>query len=94
MKTIARLQDELNHYKTQSEALLIDKRTLEQANDDLERRERELSASIHDLSEKVDSGTEKGVIVSLELEETRKNSQEIIQRLKDEIRGKKKKNLV
>ena len=47
----------------------------------------EMSATIHDLRDKVDFGTEKGVIVSLELEELRVSTQEIIQRLKDENRG-------
>ena len=46
-----------------------------------------MSATIHDLRDKVDFGTEKGVIVSLELEELRVSTQEIIQRLKDENRG-------
>ena len=49
-----------------------------------------MSASIHDLQEKVDLGMEKSVIMNLELEELRVSSQEVIQRLKDEIRGTKR----
>merc|ERR1712063_165290 len=89
MRTISRLQEELRELRELSEALGVEKRKLEQENDDLERRERELSASVHDLQERVDVGTEKSVIMNLELEELRVSSQEVIQRLKDEIRDQK-----
>jgi len=89
MRTITRMQEELDHYRELSDRLANDRQRLEQANDDLERREREMSATIHDLRDKVDFGTEKGVIVSLELEELRVSTQEIIQRLKDENRDQK-----
>ena len=44
-------------------------------------------ATIEDLEERTDILTEKEAILSLELEELRVSSQEVIQRLKDEIRG-------
>lgn len=48
---------------------------------------REMMATIEDLEERTDILTEKEAILSLELEELRVSSQEVIQRLKDEIRG-------
>ena|SRR3990167_723112 len=60
---------------------------LKNSEEELKFLNREFSATIHDLQERIDQGTEKSVLVNLEYDELRNSSQEVIQRLKDEIRG-------
>jgi hypothetical protein len=79
-----------------------EKRRLEQENDDLERKERynytlllvmtitrEQSATIADLTDKVNKLLEDNAWLQTELEEQSSRDKEIIQRMKDEIRGMK-----
>ncbi|EGG16610.1 Lis-interacting protein [Cavenderia fasciculata] len=83
---IASLQDEVDKLKHFKQSLLGDKRKLEQENDTLERRERASSASVQDLSEKLDRVMEENVWMQSELEESKQNADETIQRLREEMR--------
>ncbi|KAM9973007.1 hypothetical protein ACTFIR_012378 [Dictyostelium discoideum] len=85
-KLINSLQDEVTKLQTTKQSLLEDKRRLEQDNDSLERRERNSSASVIDLSDKLDRVMEENVWMQSELEESKQVADETIQRLRDDIR--------
>lgn len=82
-------QEELDRLKEEKSRLLREQRNLEQKNDDLERRSREHDATINDLTEKLDKLYEENVWLKTELEINKQNSEEVIQRLKDELRDQK-----
>ncbi|KYQ93543.1 Lis-interacting protein [Tieghemostelium lacteum] len=85
-KLITNLQDEISKLQTTKQTLLEERRKLEQENDYLERRERASSASINDLTEKLDRVVEENVWMQSELEESKEAADETIQRLRDDIR--------
>jgi peptidoglycan hydrolase CwlO-like protein len=62
-------------------------RELEQQNDELEQRDRESNATIEYLQERIDKMTEQYVLAQGELEDLKSSSDEVIERLKDEVRG-------
>ncbi|EGC34948.1 hypothetical protein DICPUDRAFT_55455 [Dictyostelium purpureum] len=85
-KLINSLQDEVTKLQAIKQTLTEDKRKLEQENDSLERRERASSASVQDLSDKLDKVMEENVWMQSELEESKQIADETIQRLRDDIR--------
>jgi uncharacterized phage infection (PIP) family protein YhgE len=86
---VSTLQEEVNKLTQSKNTLLKDVRRLEQENDTLERRERVLSVSVTDLQEKVEKAMEEDVWLQSELDEQKAQSEEAIQRLRDEIRDLK-----
>lgn len=86
---INNLQEELSRV-TQSRNLLQQNiRKLEQENDTLEQRERVLTVSVGDLQDRLERVMEENVWLQSELDEQRIQSDEQIQRLRDEIRDLK-----
>jgi len=86
---INNLQEELTRV-TQSRNLLQQNiRKLEQENDTLEQRERVLTVSVGDLQDRLERVMEENVWLQSELDEQRIQSDEQIQRLRDEIRDLK-----
>ncbi|EFA85161.1 Lis-interacting protein [Heterostelium album PN500] len=85
-KLISSLQDEVSKLQHDRTNLLQDRRKLEQENDSLERRERVASASVSDLTFKLDKLMEENVWIQSELEESKAAADETIQRLREDIR--------
>jgi len=83
------LQEELNKSTQQRISLQKDLRRVEQENDTLERRERMLSTSVADMQERLEKVMEENVWVQSELDEHHAQSNESVQRLRDEIRDLK-----
>lgn len=86
---ISTLQEELNKLTQQRNSLQKDLRRTEQENDTLERRERMLTASVADMQERLEKVMEENVWVQSELDEHHAQSDESVQRLRDEIRDLK-----
>lgn len=86
---ISTLQEEVNKLTQTRNNLTKDIRKLEQENDSLERRERVLSVSVTDLQEKLEKAMEENVWLQSELDEQKVQSEEAVQRLRDEIRDLK-----
>ena len=85
---ISELEQELRVTKEANEQLILEIRELEQSNDDLERAQRTLAASLEEFESKFNEQIEKNVFLECELGE--KSDLEImIQRLKDEVRDLK-----
>lgn len=85
---ISELEQELKVTKETNEQLIVEIRDLEQSNDDLERAQRALAASLEEFESKFNEQIEKNVFLECELGE--KSDLEImIQRLKDEVRDLK-----
>ncbi|ELR13289.1 uncharacterized protein ACA1_237820 [Acanthamoeba castellanii str. Neff] len=82
-------QAETETLRSELKVIGVKKRQLEQDNDDLGRRERESSASVADLGEKLDKAIEENACLQSELEEARSRTEELIQRLKEEISEQK-----
>ena len=83
----SRLQTSLDKALADLQQLQRRVRQLEQENDDLVRRERMAEATIDNLTQQVEKTTEDSVLLQCELEEQGTVSEEVIQRLKDEVRG-------
>jgi len=88
-KMIHNLQDEVAKLRKSEKDLLQQKQKLEQENDSLERKERQLDASVQDLTRKHQETIEENVVLQTELEEYKAGNQESVQRMKDELRDLK-----
>jgi len=86
-KMIHTLQDESSSLKTRVSGLQKERVALEQLNDDLERRERELHATATDLTDKLNKVLEDNAWLQTELEEHNWQHKEVMQRMKDENRS-------
>ncbi|VDN96174.1 unnamed protein product [Rodentolepis nana] len=84
-RQITNLQDEVNNLKTESAHRKDYIRQLEQANDDLERSNRNALASIGDIEDRLNQVLEKNALLEVELYE-KEELNVCIQRLKDEVR--------
>jgi len=88
-KMISSLQEDLGKIQKIEKDLQMQKQKLEQDNDTLETKERQLTASVQDLTKKLQEVMEENVVLQTEIEEYKMGSQETIQRMKDEIRDMK-----
>lgn len=85
-KAISAMQEEVTRLKKLEKQYASDKQRLEQENDNLERKERQLTVSVEDLTKKLHSVMEENVVLQTEIDDYKSGSQESIQRLKDELR--------
>eukprot|EP01116_Phalansterium_solitarium_P007640 TRINITY_DN20449_c0_g1_i1.p1 TRINITY_DN20449_c0_g1~~TRINITY_DN20449_c0_g1_i1.p1 ORF type:complete len:380 (-),score=70.81 TRINITY_DN20449_c0_g1_i1:74-1213(-) len=84
-KTITDQQAEIDQLKLQVAAYQKKLLNLEQANETLERQERQLTASLNDASTQLNKVLEDYVALDSLAEDERERNQESIQRLKDEV---------
>ncbi|KAL6058088.1 hypothetical protein QOT17_015067 [Balamuthia mandrillaris] len=87
--TIEKMRVELETLKKEKVDLLQQRRRLEQDNDDLERREREATATNTDITMKLDQAIEETAWLRSEYEERVSKDEELIQRLREEINDQK-----
>ncbi|VDL19320.1 unnamed protein product [Hymenolepis diminuta] len=84
-RQVTSLQEEVNNLKTEAAQRKDYIRQLEQANDDLERSNRNALASVGDIEDRLNQVLEKNALLEVELYE-KEELDVYVQRLKDEVR--------
>lgn len=84
-RQVTSLQEEVNNLKTEAAQRKDYIRQLEQANDDLERSNRNALASVEDIEDRLNQVLEKNALLEVELYE-KEELDVYVQRLKDEVR--------